>query len=63
MNVPCKDCPDRNAGCHSKCERYAEFDKENKLRREERAVLVAIRNTSPNKSARIRKYEIERMRK
>ena len=24
---PCKDCPDREVGCHSKCQKYAEFRK------------------------------------
>lgn len=24
----CKDCKDRKVGCHSKCEKYAEFKKE-----------------------------------
>jgi len=22
---PCKNCPDRQAGCHGKCEKYAAF--------------------------------------
>lgn len=26
--APCKDCPDREVGCHSKCERYTSFRKE-----------------------------------
>lgn len=34
--APCKDCPDRAPGCHSTCERYAEFkvakEAENKAR-------------------------------
>lgn len=25
MNVPCKDCPNRQIGCHSKCEKYQEY--------------------------------------
>lgn len=25
MNVPCRDCTDRELGCHGKCERYQEF--------------------------------------
>ena len=33
MRAPCKDCPDRAAGCHGKCEKYqafrAEIAKEN----------------------------------
>ena len=23
--APCKDCPDRELGCHGRCERYADF--------------------------------------
>lgn len=25
MNVPCHGCGDRQIGCHSSCERYAEY--------------------------------------
>lgn len=25
MNAPCKDCPNRQIGCHSKCEKYQEY--------------------------------------
>lgn len=31
MKAPCKDCPDRVLGCHSKCEKYIAFSEENKL--------------------------------
>jgi hypothetical protein len=24
---PCKDCPDRHKGCHSKCEKFIEWSK------------------------------------
>ena len=34
----CKDCTDRQVGCHSKCELYKEFQKNNSERKE------AIRN-------------------
>lgn len=27
MNSPCKDCPDRQMGCHSNCEKYLSYDK------------------------------------
>lgn len=38
-NVPCKGCSERIVGCHSTCEKYAEFTKENsKLRREMKAM-------------------------
>lgn len=25
VTSPCKDCPDRYVGCHSKCDKYLEF--------------------------------------
>ena len=25
MNQPCYNCPDREMGCHGRCERYAEY--------------------------------------
>lgn len=28
MNAPCKNCPDRKIGCHSKCNKYSQFRKE-----------------------------------
>lgn len=29
VNQPCaKDCPDRKAGCHASCERWAAYEKE-----------------------------------
>lgn len=28
MNAPCKDCSDRQVGCHSACEKYLDFRKE-----------------------------------
>ena len=31
---PCKDCEERHVGCHSKCEKYAEFRKEVNEKRE-----------------------------
>ena len=34
MKVPCHGCKDRVIGCHSSCEKYAEYDRENKQRRE-----------------------------
>lgn len=26
MSVPCKDCPDREVGCHGRCEKYKAYD-------------------------------------
>ncbi len=25
MQAPCKDCPEREPGCHSKCQKYADY--------------------------------------
>lgn len=37
-SAPCKDCPDRKAGCHTICEKYltykSELDTYNKMRNE-----------------------------
>lgn len=40
MNAPCKDCIEREMGCHSKCERYARF-KENDAKRKSRSQQIA----------------------
>lgn len=34
MRAPCKDCKDRELGCHSKCEAYIEWAKEHEEARE-----------------------------
>lgn len=34
MNAPCKDCPDRQVGCHSTCEKYITFAKEKREQNE-----------------------------
>lgn len=31
---PCKDCPDREVGCHDKCERYKKWKRYTDERRE-----------------------------
>ena len=36
LNSPCKDCPDRHYLCHSECEKYLEFKKQNDALREKR---------------------------
>ena len=58
MNAPCKDCKDRTAGCHSKCEKYKAFEAENKKKYEQRAMLSAIYGDSPNKQRRQRQYKL-----
>ncbi len=62
MSAPCKDCKERTPGCHSKCEKYIEFDKENQKRRHERTLATRSADYSPNKKARVRHYEINKLR-
>ena len=31
--MTCKDCTERHPGCHSECETYAEFKRENEARK------------------------------
>lgn len=44
-NSPCFNCTKRNAECHSICEEYAEFAKENEKKREARHAEAAYRRT------------------
>ena len=41
MSAPCYGCGDRQIGCHSSCEKYAAFNRENIRRRKEKAVEFA----------------------
>lgn len=41
--VPCKDCQDRKVGCHSVCEKYKEFEKENAKVRDMRLKASILR--------------------
>lgn len=48
---PCKDCPDRKVGCHSVCEKYIEWKKDNERTRSMRfkagnieSSLIQIKN-------------------
>ena len=54
--APCKDCPAREPGCHSRCEKYLEFreylDAFNALvrdRAEEKGRLVAYQAAKKNR--------------
>ena len=55
---PCKDCPDRVVGCHSTCERYLSFMKEQKemysQRRKDREIDEALLKYNPNKQLSIK---------
>lgn len=41
INSPCKDCPDRELGCPTKCEKWHEYTKE---RNKNYAARVVYRN-------------------
>ena len=34
--APCKDCQEREPGCHDRCEKYQEFQKKNAAERDRR---------------------------
>ena len=40
MQVPCKDCPHRELGCHGRCESYAKYNRQ----REEARARAALRH-------------------
>lgn len=42
MMSPCKDCGDREIGCHSKCEKYKAFKEPFIKAREERLRAVEV---------------------
>lgn len=33
-HAPCKECPNRYIGCHGKCEKYIQFQKDNEKSKE-----------------------------
>ena len=57
MNAPCNNCPDRHAGCHGSCEKYAAFKEEkakvNEERRAERTLYADYRNYKVEKYKRL----------
>lgn len=36
MEVPCYKCPDREPGCHGKCEKYAEWNADHQKHKSEK---------------------------
>lgn len=48
MKTPCKDCPDREVGCHAICAGYQEFYEQNREK-----------NTAQIKQARMNNYVAE----
>lgn len=62
MNAPCKDCKDRAPGCHSRCEKYIAFTEEVKRRREAERADAELFASNPNRQARVRHYQIQKLR-
>lgn len=60
MKAPCKDCTERANGCHSHCEEYIAYCKEREEIRENKQ--KARFDYSPNKKARVRKNELNKLR-
>jgi hypothetical protein len=59
LSAPCKDCPDRYVGCHSKCEKYIAFNKERQEFLEKRSKANALEYEFWHTS-RYRKYKPRR---
>lgn len=54
---PCKDCPDREPGCHAKCEKYQTW------RHELDQVRAWLRDQMPDTSESTRKALTEKMKR
>lgn len=61
MVAPCKDCVEREIGCHSKCELYKEYVKYREIEREEikakRRELYGADDYEKAKMKRLRRYK------
>lgn len=53
--APCKDCPNRSADCHSKCEEYILFAKENARIREQKNMYRGTFAPSPGLLAQVKR--------
>ena len=60
MKPPCKDCPDRQVGCHSTCEKYllykSELDKIKDSIQRERDFENLVRHRYTKGKPDLRKY-------
>ena len=41
---PCYQCPDRESGCHGKCERYAKFQEENETIKQRKREIAEFKD-------------------
>lgn len=60
MTAPCKDCPDRRAGCHAACPRYREFRAACDERRAKRALSFAVKDYKADEGKKIARYSRKR---
>ena len=52
MTAPCKDCSERSAECHAKCERYAAYAKEREQERRNRHKADEVSTVGARRSYR-----------
>lgn len=63
MQVPCgKDCPDRAAGCHAACERWAVYEKERNAAYEEKLLNITTREYYHDQKIKRAHYECYKRR-
>lgn len=59
--APCKDCNDRQLGCHDRCEKYLNFKAENEktknmIRESKREISLHIEYLAREKEKRLRAH-------
>ena len=59
MKPPCKDCPNRKAGCHGTCEPYLEFYKRQNEANRERWLAKQKRGFHPQRKTYTNKMNHE----
>lgn len=60
MKIPCHECGEREAGCHGKCERYAEYNawrEEIRQQREKDSARLALASVGVEKAVRKKERE------
>lgn len=55
MKAPCKNCEDRELGCHGSCERYLEFHDQRRLVNKKRQDDATMRDVKFNAMCRMRR--------
>ena len=63
MKPPCKNCCDRNIGCHGRCEKYLEFKKYNDERLKQKSHEMDADQYALENTMRIRRQWQKRMRR